>query len=86
MTKFECWQMPGHADIFDSKIYFPSSSLKRVYNNFNEFVLLNKFVPKDKDIKLLEVGCAAGEFPFPPLSASVQKIIEAGGLLEMLKK
>ncbi len=38
------------------------------------------------DLARCVVVCAAGQFPFPPLSASVQKIIEAGGLLEMLKK
>jgi len=31
------------------------------------------------------VSCAAGEFPFPPLSPSVAAIFEAGGLLPMLK-
>ncbi|MEJ5198686.1 MAG: aconitase family protein [Anaerolineae bacterium] len=32
------------------------------------------------------VRCAAGEFPFQPFSPSVQRIIEAGGLLEMLRR
>ncbi|MSP14653.1 MAG: 3-isopropylmalate dehydratase [Chloroflexi bacterium] len=32
------------------------------------------------------VTCAAGTFSFPPLSPSVMAIIDAGGLLEMLRK
>ncbi len=32
------------------------------------------------------VRCAAGEFPFPPLSPSVAAILDAGGLLPMLRK
>ncbi len=31
------------------------------------------------------VRCAAGEFPFPPLSPSVAAILDAGGLLPMLR-
>jgi len=31
------------------------------------------------------ISCAAGEFPFPPLSPSVAAIFQAGGLLPMLK-
>jgi 3-isopropylmalate/(R)-2-methylmalate dehydratase large subunit len=37
------------------------------------------------DIGRCVVSCAAGEFPFQPFSSSVQRIIEAGGLLEMLR-
>jgi homoaconitase len=37
------------------------------------------------DIGRCVVACAAGEFPFQPFSPSVQRIIEAGGLLEMLR-
>lgn len=32
------------------------------------------------------IGCAAGEFPFPPLSASVMGIVEAGGLVAYVKR
>jgi len=37
------------------------------------------------DIYRYVVRCAAGEFAFQPLSPSVRQIIEAGGLLEMLR-
>ena len=37
------------------------------------------------DLDRCVVQCAAGEFPFQPLSPSVQQIFEAGGLLEMLR-
>jgi 3-isopropylmalate/(R)-2-methylmalate dehydratase large subunit len=37
------------------------------------------------DIGRCVVSCAAGEFSFQPFSSSVQRIIEAGGLLEMLR-
>jgi hypothetical protein len=31
------------------------------------------------------VTCGAGAFDFPPLSPSLKAILEAGGLIEMLK-
>jgi len=37
------------------------------------------------DLERCVVRCAAGEFPFQPLSPSVRRIIQAGGLLEMLR-
>jgi 3-isopropylmalate/(R)-2-methylmalate dehydratase small subunit len=38
------------------------------------------------DVGRCVVRCAAGEFPFPPLSDSVRRIVEAGGLVPMLKQ
>ncbi len=32
------------------------------------------------------IRCTAGEFPFPPLSPSVMGIVEAGGLVEYVKR
>jgi 3-isopropylmalate/(R)-2-methylmalate dehydratase small subunit len=38
------------------------------------------------DVEAHTIKCAAGVFPFPPLSPSTQAILEAGGLIPMLKK
>ena len=38
------------------------------------------------DLGRCVVTCAAGEFPFPAFSASVSRILDAGGLLEMLRR
>ncbi len=38
------------------------------------------------DLDRCTVRCAAGEFSFQPFSPSVRRIIEAGGLLEMLRR
>ena len=38
------------------------------------------------DVGRCVVRCAAGEFPFPPLSDSLRRIVEAGGLVPMLKE
>ncbi len=40
--------------------------------------------PVTVDADRCVVCCAAGEFPFPPLSPSVSAILQAGGLLPML--
>jgi 3-isopropylmalate/(R)-2-methylmalate dehydratase small subunit len=38
------------------------------------------------DLEASVVRCAAGDFPFPPLSAGVMGIVEAGGLIESVKR
>lgn len=61
MRNFEAWQSKGHAHFFDSKVYFHSYSLGRVYDNFTEIRLLNKYLPKSDNATLVEIGCAGGE-------------------------
>lgn len=38
------------------------------------------------DLDNLVVRCAAGEFAFPPLSPSIMGMVEAGGLVEYVKR
>ena len=38
------------------------------------------------DLERLVVGCEAGEFDFPPLSPSIMGMVEAGGLVEYVKR
>ena len=38
------------------------------------------------DVGRCVVRCAAGEFSFPPLSDSLRRIVDAGGLVPMLKQ
>jgi len=61
MEKYECWQTGDHPVPFDSKVYYPSFCLGKVYSVFNEFRLMERFIDKGADGTLLEVGCAGGE-------------------------
>jgi 3-isopropylmalate/(R)-2-methylmalate dehydratase small subunit len=38
------------------------------------------------DLERLVVGCQVGEFAFPPLSPSIMGMVEAGGLVEYVKR
>ena len=38
------------------------------------------------DLERSKIICAAGEFDFPPISASVRGIVETGGLVEYVKR
>ncbi len=38
------------------------------------------------DLEQRTIECASGRFEFPPLSATVQEILEAGGLVEQVKR
>ncbi len=61
MEKYECWQTGDHPVLFDSKVYYPSFCLGRVYSLFNEFRLMERFIGQAASGTLLEVGCAGGE-------------------------
>ena len=43
-----------------------------------------EYVSVDLEGRVIE--CASGRFAFPPLSATVQEILEAGGLVEQVKR
>jgi 3-isopropylmalate/(R)-2-methylmalate dehydratase small subunit len=38
------------------------------------------------DLRTWTVRCAAGEFPFAPLSPTVLEILQAGGLIPLLRR
>jgi 3-isopropylmalate/(R)-2-methylmalate dehydratase small subunit len=38
------------------------------------------------DLDHLTISCPAGEFTFPPLSPSIMGMVEAGGLVEYVKR
>lgn len=38
------------------------------------------------DLRRRTIACRGGRFRFPPLSAAVQEIVEAGGLVEQVKR
>jgi 3-isopropylmalate/(R)-2-methylmalate dehydratase small subunit len=42
--------------------------------------------PLTIDVEANSIRCAAGEFPFAPLSSSVMGIVAAGGLVEYVKR
>jgi SAM-dependent methyltransferase len=55
------WQEPVHADFFDARAKYGLRTLRRAYENFNEFHL---FLENKSDIQgrcFVEVGCATGE-------------------------
>ena len=55
------WQEPVHADFFDARARFNVRTLRRAYENFNEFRL---FLDNKKNIHgrlFIEIGCATGE-------------------------
>lgn len=56
------WQDTEHASRFDGRSILPSRSLIRNYEAFNDVRLLNERLGADSAARLLEIGCATGEF------------------------
>jgi hypothetical protein len=57
----KAWQESVHADFFDARARFTLRTLRRAYENFNEFRL---FLEHKRDIRgrmFVEIGCATGE-------------------------
>lgn len=56
------WQNPEHAKHFDFRSALDDRNLVRNYEAYNDVRLLNGRLDRSRDITLLEVGCATGEF------------------------
>lgn len=56
------WQNPEHARLFDFRSPLDGGNLIRNYEAYNDVRLLNERLDRSRDITLLEVGCATGEF------------------------
>jgi len=61
MKSLEAWQSQEHPVFFDGRMHFPFFLLRKIYNNYNEFKLLNQVILKDEKCTLLDLGCATGE-------------------------
>ena len=59
----QAWGQPQHAMHFDALSGVPGFVLRRAYERFNEVRLLNTVLDtRSNPVRLLEVGCATGEF------------------------
>jgi len=56
------WQNGEHAKVFDFRAALDNSNLIRNYDSFNDVRLLDERVDQNRNLTLLEVGCATGEF------------------------
>lgn len=56
------WQNDRHATLFDGRSSLPKRSLIRNYEFFSDVHLLNERLERLGNSRLLEVGCATGEF------------------------
>lgn len=56
------WQHEGHVELFDQRACLSDRDLVRNFESFNDVRLLKARLEETKEISLLEVGCATGEF------------------------
>ncbi len=56
------WQNAEHARRFDGRSALSDKNLARNYDSFNDVRLLVERLDPTRDLRLLEVGCATGEF------------------------
>ncbi len=56
------WQHPDHVPLFDGRSTLSDRELARNYESFNDVRLLKERVDRSRDLTILEVGCATGEF------------------------
>ncbi len=56
------WQSAEHVELFDGRASLSSANLLRCYEAFNDVRILNERLDLNRELSLLEVGCATGEF------------------------
>ena len=57
------WRSQDHAEVFDEWRFVPTFTLKRIYESFNDILLLHEAAKTmGRKCSVLEVGCATGEF------------------------
>jgi SAM-dependent methyltransferase len=57
----KAWQESVHANFFDSRAMYNLTTLRRAYENFNEFRLFLENKSEIRGPQFLEIGCATGE-------------------------
>ncbi len=62
MEWYDDWQNQEHVRHFDSRSVLDDRNLALNYDSLNDVRLLNERVDRQKELNLLEVGCATGEF------------------------
>lgn len=58
---FTCWQKKDHSEHFNTHLFYPTFGLGHIYGNTNEFLLLERYLPKSQPLTLSDIGCATGE-------------------------
>lgn len=58
----EDWQSAGHVRLFDSRSALSDRQLIAHYRAFNDVLLLDEALFRNSQARLVEVGCATGEF------------------------
>lgn len=59
---YQDWQTGSHTILFDSRSRLPARSLVRRFESFSDVRLLRRALLANPQARLLEVGCATGEF------------------------
>jgi SAM-dependent methyltransferase len=55
------WQSPDHVALFDFRSGLSNENLRRNYEAYNDLTLLKAAIPENRELMLVELGCATGE-------------------------
>lgn len=59
---YDDWQSQEHARNFDFRALLDDTNLVRNYECYNDVRILNERLDLHRELSLLEIGCATGEF------------------------